>query len=230
MVTVSRMAQTVLVTGGSGGLGAAVVEAFLADGWRVVTPARSGAELPAGAEAVPADLTEPNAVAEAVRVAASDPDAQLRAVVNLVGGFATGGKVHQTPIEQFEAMLTLNLRPTYLVTAAALPHLVAAGGGSVVCVSARAAQHPFPGAAGYITAKAGVLAFARTVAVEYGGAGVRCNAVVPNIIDTPSNRHSMPDADRSGWVRPAAVARVIRFLAGDDSAPITGAAIPVGHA
>jgi NAD(P)-dependent dehydrogenase (short-subunit alcohol dehydrogenase family) len=224
------MTQTVLVTGGAGALGGAVVEAFLADGWRVVTPARSGATLPEGAEAVPADVTDPAAVAEAVRVAASDPEARLRAVVNLVGGFAAGGKVHQTPIEQFEAMLTLNLRPTYLVTAAALPHLVAAGGGAVVCVSARAAGQPFPGAAGYITAKAGVVAFARAVAVEYGDAGVRCNALVPNVIDTPTNRAAMPDADPSGWVRPAAVARVIRFLASDDSAPITGAAIPVDHA
>jgi NAD(P)-dependent dehydrogenase (short-subunit alcohol dehydrogenase family) len=224
------MTQTVLVTGGAGGLGGAVVEAFLADGWRVVAPARSGATLPEGAQAVPVDLTDPAAVAEAVRVAASDPDARLRAVVNLVGGFAAGGKVHQTPIEQFEAMLSLNLRPTYLVTAAALPHLVAAGGGAVVCVSARAAGQPFPGAAGYIAAKAGVLAFARAVAVEYGDAGVRCNALVPNVIDTPTNRAAMPDADPSGWVQPAAVARVIRFLASDDSAPITGAAIPVDHA
>lgn len=179
---------------------------------------------------MPADLTDPAAVAEAVRVAASDPEARLRAVVNLVGGFATGGKVHQTPIEQFEAMLTLNLRTTYLVTAAALPHLVAAGGGAVVCVSARAARQPFPGAAGYITAKAGVLAFARAVAVEYRDAGVRCNALVPNVIDTPTNRAAMPDADPSGWVPPEAVARVVRFLASDDSAPITGAAIPVDHA
>jgi NAD(P)-dependent dehydrogenase (short-subunit alcohol dehydrogenase family) len=50
------------------------------------------------------------------------------------------------------------------------------------------------------------------------------------VIDTPSNRAAMPDADTSGWVQPEAVARVIRFLASDDSAPITGAAIPVDHA
>lgn len=221
--------QTVLITGGAGGLGGAVTGAFLADGWRVVAPElpEVADRLPAGVEPVEADLYQPAAVAEAVRVAATDPAAPLRAVVNLVGGFATGGKVHETPVTAFEEMLTLNLRPTYLVTAAALPPLVAAGGGAVVCVSSRAAERPFAGAAGYVTAKAAVLAFARAVAVEYGGAGVRCNTVLPGMIDTPGNRAAMPDADRSGWVPPAEVARVIHFLAGTGSAPTTGAAVPV---
>lgn len=222
--------RTALVTGAAGGLGGAVVETFLDGGWRVVAPALPGAlERLAGtsAEPVPADLSDPDSVGRAVQVAAGDPAAPLRAVVNLVGGFAASGKVHQTPVAEFEAMLTLNLRPTYLVTAAALPHLVAAGGGAVVCVSARAAQHPFPGAAGYVTAKAAVLGFAGAVAVEYRDAGVRCNTVLPGVIDTPGNRAAMPDADRSGWVPPAEIARVIHFLAGPDSAPTTGAAVPV---
>ena len=67
-----------------------------------------------------------------------------RAVVNLVGGFALGGRVHETPIEDFEAQLRLNLRPTYLVCQAALPHLQAAGGGAIVCVSSRAALRAVP--------------------------------------------------------------------------------------
>jgi NAD(P)-dependent dehydrogenase (short-subunit alcohol dehydrogenase family) len=224
--------QTVLLTGAAGGLGTAVADAFLEHGWRVVAPELPGAAsgLAAGCEPVAADLTDPDSVADAVRVAASVPAAPLRAVVNLVGGFAIGGRVHETPIGEFEAMLALNLRPTYLVTAAALPALVAAGGGAVVCVSSRAAQHPFPGAAGYVAAKAAVLAFAGAVAVEYAKDGVRCNTVLPSVIDTPTNRAAMPGADRSGWVPPAEIARVIRFLASPDSVPTTGAAIPVYHA
>jgi NAD(P)-dependent dehydrogenase (short-subunit alcohol dehydrogenase family) len=231
-------AQTALITGAAGGLGGAVVEIFLANGWRVVAPVRPGAvgrlvaaTGPSGSsrpvEAVEADLFDPDAVGRAVQVAAGDPAAPLRAVINLVGGFAAGGKIHETPVSEFESLLTLNLRPTYLVTAAALPHLVGAGGGAVVCVSSRAAWHPFAGAAGYVTAKAAVLAFAAAVVVEYGGAGVRCNTVLPGMIDTPGNRATMPETDRSGWVPPAEIAEVIHFLAGPDSAPITGAAIPV---
>ena len=105
-------------------------------------------------------------------------------------------------MEQFERQLTLNLRPTYLVTQAVLPHLVDAGGGAVVCVSARAAVAPFRGAGGYISAKAAVLAFAQAVAVEYKADGVRCNAVLPSVIDTPANRAAQPGADTSRWVPP----------------------------
>jgi NAD(P)-dependent dehydrogenase (short-subunit alcohol dehydrogenase family) len=220
--------DTVLITGAGGGLGGAVTEAFLADGWRVVAPElpKARGRLAAAVEAVEADLTDPDSVAAVVRMAAAQPDAPLRAVVNLVGGFAAGGRVHETPFADFEAMLTLNLRPTYLVTAAALPALIAAGGGSVVCVSARAAKHPFPGAAGYVAAKAAVLAFANAVAVEYADAGIRCNTIQPTVIDTPANRAAMPDADHTSWVPPARIAQVIRFLAGAASAPVTGATIP----
>ena len=224
---------TVLVTGATGGLGPAVVAAFLADGWRVVATSRSGRP-PQDLvghdrlESVATDLFEPADVAEAVTVATGDrAAAPLRALVNLVGGYAVGGPVHETPVEQFERQLTLNLRPTYLVTKAALPHLVDAGGGAIVCMSARAAVRPFRGAAGYATAKAAVIAFVQAVAVEYRVAGVRCNAVLPSVIDTPANRDREPDADTSKWVPPEQVAAVIRFLCSDESAPTSGAAIPV---
>jgi len=209
-----------------------VVAAFRAAGWRVAAPILPGEHLAAEhADAgdvvtVPADLTDPDSVARAVEVAAGDPAAPLRAVVNLVGGYAAGGLVHETPVADFERMLTLNLRPTYLVTSAALPRLVAAGG-AVVCVSSRAAVAPFAGAAGYVTAKAAVIAFSNAVAVEYKHQGVRCNAVLPSVIDTPGNRATQPDADHSRWVPPAEIAAVIRFLAGDESAPVSGAAVPV---
>ncbi|MEU7906683.1 SDR family NAD(P)-dependent oxidoreductase [Actinoplanes sp. NPDC049118] len=223
------MERSVLVTGGTGGLGEAVVEILRDQNWRVVAPVRAGAagRLPKGAVGVEADLSEPADVRAAVAVAAGDPDAPLRAVVNLVGGYAGGGLVHETAIEDFEAIIRANLRPTYLVTAAALPHLVDAGGGSVVCVSSRAAVAPFPGAAGYATAKAAVLAFANAVAVEYRKSGVRCNTVLPSVIDTPANRAGQPDADFSRWVAPAEIAQVIAFLAGDGSKPTSGATIPV---
>ncbi|MEU4568239.1 SDR family NAD(P)-dependent oxidoreductase [Micromonospora sp. NPDC023956] len=218
--------RSVLVTGGGGGLGGAVTAAFTAAGWRVVVADLRPGDGD-GSLAVAADLTDPAGAARAVEVAAGEPAAPLRAVVNLVGGYASGGLVHETPVEEFDRMFTLNLRPTYLVTRAALPRLTAAGGGAVVCVSARAALAPFPGVAGYVTAKAAVLAFANAVAVEYRASGVRCNTVLPSVIDTPANRAAQPDADHSRWVDPAQIAPVVRFLAGDESAPTSGAAVPV---
>jgi NAD(P)-dependent dehydrogenase (short-subunit alcohol dehydrogenase family) len=222
--------RTVLLTGGGGGLGRAVSTAFLEAGWRVVVPELAGVAHHHGAEGVvhvTADLADPASVTVAVETAAGEPGAPLRAVVNLVGGYAAGALVHETPYADFERMLTLNLRPTYLVTQAAIPHLMGAGGGAVVCVSARAALAPFPGAAGYATAKAAVLAFSAAVAVEYKQKGVRCNTILPSVIDTPANRTAQPDADYSKWVKAEEIAPVIRFLAGDESAPTSGAAIPV---
>jgi NAD(P)-dependent dehydrogenase (short-subunit alcohol dehydrogenase family) len=220
--------RSVLITGASGGLGGAVAEAFRADGWRVVAPVRRPEETVVGAVTVPdVDATDPEAVARAVAVAAAEPGAPLRAVVNLVGGYAGGANVHELPVADFERQFTLNVRPTYLVIQATLPHLIEAGGGSIVCVSSRAAVAPFAGASGYVASKAAVVALAQAVAVEYRAQGVRCNTVLPSVIDTPANRAAQPNADHARWVRPAEIASVIRFLAGDGSAATSGATVPV---
>jgi NAD(P)-dependent dehydrogenase (short-subunit alcohol dehydrogenase family) len=221
-----------IVSGGTGGLGSAVVARLLDDGWRVVVPWVVESELERvgkrdGLELIQADLFDPDAVAKVVATGAADSGAPLRGLVNLVGGFAAGPRVDETPIEDFEKQFRLNLRPTYLMTQAALPQLIGAGGGSVVCVGTRAALQPFKGAAGYISSKAAVIAFANAVAVEYKDDGVRCNTILPSVIDTPANRAGMPNADHDRWVKPAEIAGVIAFLLGSDSAPTSGAAIPV---
>jgi NAD(P)-dependent dehydrogenase (short-subunit alcohol dehydrogenase family) len=219
---------TVLVTGGTGGLGTAVTQAFLDGGWRVVVPWIAERELERvqahdRLELVRADLFDPDAVAAAVEAAGPS----LRAAVNLVGGFAIHDRVHETPIETFEEQLRLNLRPTYLVCAAALPVLLAVGGGAIVCVSSRAARQPFPGAAGYVVSKAAVLALVDALDAEYRKDRIRVNAVLPSVIDTPFNRSSMPDADFDTWVAPEEIARVIRFLCSDDASVTSGAHLPV---
>jgi NAD(P)-dependent dehydrogenase (short-subunit alcohol dehydrogenase family) len=174
-----------------------------------------------------ADLTDARQVAGVVERAATREDAPLRAVVNLVGGFAADQPVAATPLDVFEAQFALNVRPTYLVTQAALPALVAAGGGSIVCMSSRSALHPFAGASGYCASKAAVIAFTQVVAREHAADGVRCNAVLPAMIDTPANRATMAPEDYGKLTPPEEIAAVIRFLCSDESAPTTGAAIPV---
>lgn len=230
--------RSVLITGGTGGLGSAVTETFLSAGWRCVVPWNAPREVerlkqrPAIAQAgdqlelVEADLFD---MADAQRTvdAADSGTAPLGAVVNLVGGFAAGGRVHETPIEEFERQFELNLRATYLVCAAAIPHLLDHGAGAIVCVSSRAALKPFAGAAGYVTSKAAVLAFVDALAAEYTGDGLRINAVLPSVIDTPGNRASQPDADYSRWVSPEQIGRVIEFLCGEGGEPISGAHVPV---
>jgi NAD(P)-dependent dehydrogenase (short-subunit alcohol dehydrogenase family) len=226
------MHKTALVTGGTGGLGAAVTARLLDDGWRVVVPWVAEAELQRvahhdGLELVQADLFDPEAVARAVSLAAGDDAAPLRGVANLVGGFDAPGRVGEVPLERFEQQFRLNLRPTYLVTQAALGPLIAAGDGSIVCISSRAGVQPFSGAAGYVAAKAAVIAFVKAVAVEYRDQGVRCNAVLPSVIDTPANREAMPKSDHDRWVKPEQIAAVIAHLLSPDAAATSGAAIPV---
>jgi NAD(P)-dependent dehydrogenase (short-subunit alcohol dehydrogenase family) len=226
------MERTAIVTGGTGGLGAAVTERLLGDGWRVVVPWVLERELERvqrteGLELIEADLFEQAAVQRVVEVASSKRQAPLEGVVNLVGGFASGGRVHETPLEEFERQFRLNLRPTYLVTQAALADMLETGGGAIVCVGTRAALQPFSGAAGYISSKAAVIAFAQAVAAEYKNDGIRCNAILPSVIDTPANRATMPDADHDKWVKPAEIAGVIGHLLSEDSKPTSGAAIPV---
>jgi NAD(P)-dependent dehydrogenase (short-subunit alcohol dehydrogenase family) len=216
--------RTVIITGGTGGLGRAVVGAFAANEWNIVVLDARPAELE-GARVVEADLTDPDAVGRAVAAAQDGPP--LRALVNLVGGFAAGQPVATTPVAMFEAQFALNLRPTYLVTQAALPRLVEAGGGAIVCVSSRSALHPFAGAAGYCASKAAVIAFAQVVAREHAGDGVRCNAVLPSMIDTPANREAMPPEDHGKLVPPQQIASVILHLCSEDSAATSGAAVPV---
>jgi NAD(P)-dependent dehydrogenase (short-subunit alcohol dehydrogenase family) len=219
---------SVVVTGGTGGLGSAVTQTLLADGWHVVVPYHDERELERVAqherlELVEADLFEPLAAAAVIAHAAGRVDA----LVNLVGGYEAAGRIHETPIEDFERQFRLNLRPTYLMCHAALPRMLDQGAGSIVCVSTRAVLRPFAGAAGYIASKTAVLAFVDSLAVEYTKDGVRTNAILPSVIDTPANRAGQPDADHSRWVKPDEIAAVIRFLCSDDSAPTSGAHIPV---
>src|SRR5919106_2088480 len=216
----------VLVAGGTGALGAAVVHELLDAGhaivatWIVPEERERLASLPV--ELVEADLFDASA-AEAAVAAVKDLDA----VVDLVGGFKSGPRVHETDPDEFEGIIRLNLTPAFTLARAAMPRMMDRGGGAFVGVSARPALRPFPGAAGYITAKAAVLAFIRALDAEYRDHGIRCNAILPSVIDTPANREAQPGADWSKWVPPEDVAKVVRFLVSDESGPTSGAAIPV---
>lgn len=216
----------VVVAGGTGALGTAVVHELVDAGhtvvatWIVPEERERLATLPV--ELVEADLFDAGAAEAAVRVVE-----ELEAVVDLVGGFSSGPRVHETEPEDFERLIRLNLTPAFTLARAAMPRMIERGGGAFVGVSARPALRPFPGAAGYITGKAAVLAFIQVLDAEYRGQGIRCNAILPSVIDTPANREAQPDADWSKWVPPEEVAKVIRFLVSEDSKPTSGAAIPV---
>lgn len=220
----------VLVAGGTGALGSAVVRELLDAGYDCTVTwivekelERARSELGDRAAFVRADLIDPEGGADEAVAAVDD----LEAVVDLVGGFASGPLVHETTWADFERLLRLNLAPAFNLARAAMPRLLERGGGAFVAVSARTALRPFPGGAAYSTAKAAVLAFIQALDADYRSKGIRANAILPSVIDTPANRADQPDADHSKWVQPVEIARVVRHLVSEDAAVTSGAAIPV---
>jgi NAD(P)-dependent dehydrogenase (short-subunit alcohol dehydrogenase family) len=226
--------RRVLITGGTGALGQAVTLAFLEAGAQVFATGRAPAEREALLAAAAAhrerlaidavDVTDEADVARWVSQFAAEgaPDV----LVCLAGGFAGGKPVAETELATWERMLTLNLTSVFLCARAVAPLMAAQGRGKIIAVAARAGLHGTANIAAYSVSKAGVIRLVEALAEELKEANVQVNCVLPSTIDTPANRRAMPDADASRWVAPGDIARVILFLASDDSAVVSGAAVP----
>lgn len=217
--------HVVLIAGGHGALGQAVVPAFVQSGSRVVVVDRRPSEVRGGI-GLGADVTDEADIQRAVQ------DVQERAgpvyaLVNLVGGFATG-RVVETDTALWQRMLAVNLTSAFVLSKAVLPHMMERGAGRIIHVAARAAVDPFPGAAAYTVAKAGLVSLIKTLAVETAGTGITVNGLLPTTIDTPANRTAMPDADTAKWVHPESIARLLLFLVSPEARQLNGALIPIG--
>ena len=218
--------RVIVITGGHGVLGRAVLEAALADGVKVaVIDHASGRTAPDGVlELGGVDLTD-GAAAERAIGAAADRFGRLDALLNIAGGF-----VWQTvddPEPAWARMFALNLTTAVNASRAALPHLKASPEGRIVNVGANGALRAAAGMGPYAASKSGVHRLTESLAEELKATSVTVNAVLPSILDTEQNRKDMPDADPGKWVRPADLARVMLFLASPESRAITGALVPV---
>ena len=217
------MSRVVIVTGASGALGRAVVARLKADGAIVAAvDAAPSVEIEADLILPGVDLADAASVGAAFDTAVATFGA-VHGLANVAGGFVwepmVGGEA-----DSWDRMFRTNLLTAALASRAALPHLLKQGG-AIVNVGAAGAIDPATGMAPYAASKAGVMALTRSLADEVRGKGVRVNAVLPTILDTPTNRKDMPDADPAGWVRPADAAEVIAFLLSDASVAVNGAGI-----
>ncbi|MCK9543815.1 MAG: SDR family NAD(P)-dependent oxidoreductase [Novosphingobium sp.] len=222
------MARSVIVTGGFGVLGQAVAHSFAALGDRVarVDFAASPSSSLAGALDIGGvDLTDPAAAQTAVDAAVA-AHGGLDVLVNVAGGF-TWETLADGNIESWARMQAMNLMTAATITKAALPALTASQAGRIVNIGAGAAIKAGMGMGAYAASKSGVHRLTEALAEELAGTSVTVNAILPSIIDTPTNRKDMPDADFSQWVQPVAVADVILFLASGAARSVTGALIPV---
>jgi NAD(P)-dependent dehydrogenase (short-subunit alcohol dehydrogenase family) len=208
-----------------------VVAAFARRGDRVVAVARTESALSALRERIgerlvveAADLASETSVEELWQRIDRLADTP-RWVVNLTGGYR-GGTVAETRGEDVRRMLELNVLTAWWTCRAAVRRL-SSRGGAIVNVSARSAVVRQGGAAAYTVAKAAVLKLTEVLAEECKDSGIRVNAVLPAIIDTPANRRDFPERAMAKAVAPESIADVILFLCSDAAAAVTGAAIPV---
>jgi NAD(P)-dependent dehydrogenase (short-subunit alcohol dehydrogenase family) len=218
--------RVILVTGGHGALGAAVVQAALADGLKVaIIDHARGHAVPEGVlELGGVDLIDPAEAQQAVD-AAGDHFGRLDALLNIAGGFVWQTTDDAAPA--WDRMFALNLSTALNASRAALPWLKASDEGRIVNVGANAALKSAAGMGAYAASKSGVHRLTESLAEELKSTSVTVNAVLPSILDTDQNRKDMPDADPSRWVAPADLARVILFLASPEARAVTGALLPV---
>jgi len=228
--------RVVLVTGASGALGQAVARAFRARGAALALTDRNPEKLrSAWSGPTPhgrppwlhaCDLGDATAVAAMVDQAV-ERLGRLDVVVNVAGAYRGGQPLHETPLETWDTVMESNARSVFHTCRAAIPALLAQGGGAIVNVAARVALGGAAGLGPYAASKAAVVRLTEAMSAELKGAGVRVNCVLPGTIDTPANRAVSPAADASHWVPPEAIADVVVFLASDAARAVHGAVVPV---
>jgi NAD(P)-dependent dehydrogenase (short-subunit alcohol dehydrogenase family) len=216
--------RTIVVLGGRGALGRAVVTRLRDDGASVVAAdARPpGAEAVSDVRHVTVDLLDEASVSAALAAVPAP-----LAVVNVVGGYTPPQAVADLDVSVLRQQFELNLVTAAIVTKYAMPLLAAQGGGAIVHTSSRVAVEKGENSFSYSVAKLGVVRLVEAAGAEGMRQGVRVNCIMPSIIDTPANRAAIPDADHDQWPKPEELAAVLSFLVSDDAALISGAAIPV---
>ncbi|MBD1602130.1 SDR family NAD(P)-dependent oxidoreductase [Pseudomonas typographi] len=222
--------KVIIVTGGFGVLGSTLGRLLLERGARVALLDR--AEAPAALLDVEkllclggVDLTGAAPAKSAVQRVA-EHFGGVDGLVNVAGGFAWE-TVEAGSLETWDRLYQINLRTAVVTAQAALPQLLLSGAGRIVNIGALAALKAGLGMGAYAASKAGVARFTEALAEELKDRNVTVNAVLPSIIDTPTNRADMPDADATRWVTPKALAAVVAFLLSDDASAVTGAWLPV---
>lgn len=233
------MARRILITGGSGGIGAAAVRLFAEEGGRVLFTYRSGEDRArrvareTGAAAIRWDAEDERGADGLIR-RAEETLGGIDVLVNNAG-VSLVRLAMDTTDEEFRRVTDVNLFGPFALTRAALPGMIRQRSGAIVNVASVWGRAGGAMESVYAASKAGLTAFTRAVALEVASCGIRVNAVAPGFIDTDMNRHLTPEetADLTEKIplgragRPGEVAAVIRFLASPDASYITGETVNV---
>ena len=213
--------KIVIVTGANGALGRAAVALAAQQGAEVIALDLRFDGTP-GARRFALDLTD-----AAATVACVAGLGRVDVVLNIAGGFAMGPSVHETTTEQWNHMARMNVDTARNVISAVVPGMLTRSRGSIVNVGALSAREGQANMGAYCVAKSTVMRLTESLSKELRNQGINVNAVLPSILDTPTNRADMPDADFSRWVSPSELAAVMCFLGSDAARAIHGALLPV---
>lgn len=223
--------KTVVVTGGAGALGTAVVALLLERGARVHVPVRTEEERarvardPQVVARIAADLAAEQDVA---RFYAEVPE--LWASIHVAGGYA-GGPLLETSAADAARMLSMNAMTAWLCSREAVRRIRsradASGGGRIVNVAAKPALVPMGGLSAYAMSKAAVAGLTTSLAEELRDERIWVNVVVPSVMATAQNRAAMPSADQARWPDVTEVAETVVFLASPENRVTRGALVPV---
>jgi NAD(P)-dependent dehydrogenase (short-subunit alcohol dehydrogenase family) len=235
------------ITGGGTGIGRASAIVLAAHGSFVTVAGRTRSTLDESVDllreaggsgtAVVCDVSDEESVRRAVEIA-SGPGGRLDFGVNSAG--VSGGDdlrpLADYSIEQFDRVIAIDLRGTFLSMKYEIPRMLAGGAGSIVNIASGAGLVGVPGFAGYAAAKHGQLGLTKVAALDYGPQGIRVNAIAAGLVDTPlvsegrspevmAARIAAHPIGRIG--RPEEIADAVAWLCSDESSFVTGAAIPV---
>lgn len=217
----------VIVTGGLGALGRSVGAELTARGARVALIDHAPQAEVIGIEAVVGGVDLGDAISAATAFAqVAQRLGGIDAIVNVAGGFQWE-TLEAGSVETWDRLYAMNLRTAVIACREVLPYLLHQPGGRIVNVGALAAQKAGAGMGAYAASKAGVARLTESLAEELKDRNITVNAVLPSILDTPTNRVDMPDADVSRWVSTQSLSAVIAFLLSDDARAVTGACLPV---
>jgi NAD(P)-dependent dehydrogenase (short-subunit alcohol dehydrogenase family) len=209
----------------------AVVRRFLDEGATIVATYRDPKELvtlPTSAgshiSTVQADVTVESDV-QGLFENAVKRTGRVDVLVNTVGGFLPRKSIADLTIEEWDRMMSVNLRSTFLCSREALRRMKNQPYGRIINISAMAGLNPSPGRSAYAISKSAVSLFTDIAGQEYKGTGITVNAIAPSIIDTTANRQSMPNEDFSRWVKPEDIADSICYLCSEAASAVTGTTI-----
>ena len=230
--------RCVVVTGGASGIGRATVKRLVADGFRVAVldlgdAAGSGAEL-----TLRADVTDPAEVESAIEQVLA-AFGRIDVLVNNAGitGSAQATVCHETPVQDFDRVLSVNVRGPFLCSRAVLPTMLGQGSGHIITVASVAGLVAFPGRCAYTTSKGAAVLFTKSLAVDYASKGIRANAVCPGFVQTPMTQWRLDVPELRAQVestipmgrvaQPEEIAEAIAMLASDTLVYLTGHALVV---